>query len=292
MTWLRISVDCTRGDVEPMLEFLDRLGAESVSVVAREDKPLFSDDPAAPDYWGRSRLAALFPPDADTDILVACVRNRLGPDTAATLVVDMLADRDWSRSGRDAGTPLLFGDTLCVCPSWLVPPAGRRVLRLDPGLAFGTGSHPTTALCLDWLAAQDLRGRMLVDYGCGSGILGLCAALLGAEAVWLVDVDEQALEASRVNALQNELLARLRFLAPGELPDRRADMLVANILLNPLLQLAPHFAQLLAPGAPIALSGLLATQAQECIAAYERWFSMDAMKFRNEWALVTGTRRA
>lgn len=290
MTWLRISLDCGRGDVEPMLEFLDRLGAESVSVVAREDKPLFSDDPAAPDYWGRSRLVALFPPDADTDILVACLRNRLGPAQSVTLTVDMLADRDWSRSGRDAGSPLLFGDTLCVCPSWLTPPGGRHVLRLDPGLAFGTGSHPTTALCLDWLSGRDLRGRVVVDYGCGSGILGLCAALLGAAEVWLVDVDEQALAASRVNAGRNGLLERVRYLAPGVVPDRPADVLVANILLNPLLQLAPHLAQLVAPGAPVALSGLLATQARECIAAYERWFSMDGMIFRNEWALVTGTR--
>lgn len=290
MTWLRISFDCARAGVEPMQEFLDRLGATSVSVVAREDTPLFSDDPAATDYWGQSRLTALFPGDADTDILIACLRNRLGPAASATLAVDMLGDRDWSRSGRDAASPLLFGDTLCVCPSWLTPPPGRHVLRLDPGLAFGTGSHPTTALCLEWLAARDWRNRVLVDYGCGSGILGLCGALLGAAEVWMVDVDEQALVASRVNALHNGLLDRVRFLAPGDVPARRADGLVANILLNPLLQLAPHLAALLAPGAPIALSGLLATQAHECITAYERWFSMDGMNFRNEWALVTGTR--
>lgn len=290
MTWLRISLDCARADVAPLLDFLDRLGAASMSVVAREDRPLFSDDPATPDFWEQSRLVALFPADADTDILVACLRNRLGPAQATTLVVDMLADQDWSASGRDAQAPLLFGDNLCVCPSWVAPPAGRHVLKLDPGLAFGTGTHPTTALCLEWLAARDLRGRVLVDYGCGSGILGLCGALLGAAEVWMVDVDQQALAASRVNAERNGLQERVRFLDPGRIPERHADVLVANILLNPLLELAPHFARLLAPGAPMALSGLLSTQAPECIAACSHWFSMGAMTFRNEWALVEGTR--
>lgn len=290
MTWLRISLDCARADVEPMLEFLDRLGAASVSVVARAGQPLFSDDPATPDYWRQSRLVALFPADADTDILVACLRNRMGTAQARTLVVDVLADQDWTTSGRDAEAPLLFGANLCVCPSWLAPPPGRLTLKLDPGLAFGTGTHPTTALCLEWLAAQDLHGRVLVDYGCGSGILGLCGALLGAAEVWMVDVDDQALTASRSNAEQNGLVERVRFLDPRAVPARPAHMLVANILLNPLLELAPHFAHLLAPGAPMALSGLLATQAPECIAACGRWFSMGAMTFRNEWALVEGTR--
>jgi ribosomal protein L11 methyltransferase len=165
------------------------------------------------------------------------------------------------------------------------------VLILDPGLGFGTGSHPTTKLCLDWLAAHDLHECALIDYGCGSGILGLSAALLGAGVVWLVDIDTQALAASRVNAERNQLLDRVRFLPPGAAPDQPADLLVANILLNPLLELAPHIARLVRPGASLALSGLLATQAEECLAAYAPWFSMGGMTFRDEWALVQGRRR-
>ncbi len=285
-------MDCARADVESLMEFLDRLGADSVSIAAGDASPLYSDDPAAPEYWRQSRLQALFPIDAEPDILIACLRNRLGAACAATLVVDELGDQDWSLSGRSGLGPLLFGDQLCVCPGWVAAPADRRVLTLDPGLGFGTGSHPTTALCLDWLAARDLRGCTLIDYGCGSGILGLSAALLGAAEVWLVDIDAQALAASRVNAERNHLLDRVRFLAPGAAPDRPADLLVANILLNPLLELAPQFARLVRPGAALALSGLLATQAGDCLAAYEPWFSMGDMTFRNEWALLQGRRRS
>ena len=291
MAWLRISMDCARADVDSLMEFLDRLGAESVSIGAGDDRPLYGDDPSAPDYWQQSRLQALFPADAETDILVACLRNRLGPARATSLSIDPLGDQDWSVSGRTGQGPLFFGDDLCVCPSWVTAPAGRKVLTLDPGLAFGTGTHATTALCLGWLAAHDLRGRTLIDYGCGSGILGLCAALLGAAEVWFVDVDAQALAASRMNAERNGLLDRVRFLHPGAVPAQPAGLLIANILLNPLLDLAPHFARLVRPGAALVLSGLLSTQAEECLAAYGRWFSMGGMTFRNEWALVHGTRR-
>ncbi len=291
MPWLRISMDCARADVEPLMQFLDRLGADSVSIVARGEGALYSDDPAAPEYWRQSRLQALFPIDAEPDILIACLRNRLGTTLAESLYIDELGDQDWSLSGRAGIEPLLFGDQLCVCPSWVTAPADRKVLILDPGLGFGTGSHPTTALCLDWLASRELPGSVLIDYGCGSGVLGLCAALLGAAEAWLVDIDAQALVASRLNAERNQLLGRVRFLSPGAVPDRPADLLVANILLNPLLELAPHFARLVRPGASLALSGLLATQAGDCLAAYDPWFSMGGMTFRNEWALVQGRRR-
>ncbi len=284
-------MDCARADVEPLMQFLDRLGAESISIVAREDIALYSDDPAALEYWRQSRLQALFPIDAEPDILIACLRNRLGMARAGSLRIDELADRDWSLSGRAGLEPMLFGDRLCVCPSWVAAPPGRRVLTLDPGLGFGTGSHPTTSLCLDWLASRDLRGCVLIDYGCGSGILGLSATLLGAAEVWLVDIDAQALAASRVNAERNRLLDRVHFLLPGALPDRPADLLVANILLNPLLDLAPRSARLVRPGGALALSGLLSTQAGDCLAAYDPWFSMGGMTFRNEWALVQGQRR-
>jgi ribosomal protein L11 methyltransferase len=290
MAWLRFTLDCRDADVDPLTEFLERLGAVSVSVAARDGEPLFGDAPGVPAYWRQSRLTALFPADADRDILVACLRNRLGAAPAAALAVNLLADDDWSRSGRDAREPLLFGADLCVCPGWVEPPAGRRVLRLDPGIAFGTGSHPTTGLCLDWLAARELEDRLVIDYGCGSGILGLAAALRGAREARLVDIDAQALTASRANAERNDLTARVRLCTPETLPPEPADVLVANILLDPLVKLAPRFAQLTAPGAAIALSGLLANQIGACLAAYEPWFRMGPMTFRDEWALVVGMR--
>ncbi|MBI1732560.1 MAG: 50S ribosomal protein L11 methyltransferase [Gammaproteobacteria bacterium] len=291
MAWLCISMDCAQADVDRLTEFLDRLGAGSVSISAGDDRQLFGDDPAAPEYWQCCRVRALFPADADVDVLLACLRNHLGPGPAASVSVAAVPDQDWSGSGQSGLEPLLFGERLCICPSWIAPPPARLVLTLDPGLAFGSGTHPTTALCLEWIASRDLRGCTFVDYGCGSGVLGLSAALLGADRVWMADSDPQALAASRANAERNGLLDRLHYLEPRAPLPVPADVLVANILLGPLRELAPYFASVTRPGAEIALSGLLATQAEEGLAAYEPWFSMGPMVFRNEWVLVQGVRR-
>lgn len=294
MSWLRLALDCDGTQVPALSELLQRLGAEAVSV-ERAGGPellLAADERAA--YWERSRISALLPADADLDIVIACLRQCAAPSALSNPAVERVADRDWVAIGRAAHGPLLFGGRLCICPSWAEAPAAAPLptLVLDPGLAFGTGAHPTTALCLEQLAARPPQDGEVIDYGCGSGVLGLAAALLGARRVTAVDVDAQARAATRANAARNGMADRVRAQAP-ELPlPAPADLLLANILLAPLLELAPRFAALTRPGGSILLSGLLATQADACAAAYRPWFELEPALFRDEWALLAGRRLA
>jgi ribosomal protein L11 methyltransferase len=188
--------------------------------------------------------------------------------------------------------PLRFGDRLWIVPSWHDAPDPHAAnLLLDPGLAFGTGTHPTTALCLEWLDGQDVTSRQVIDYGCGSGILGLAALLLGADHVIGVDTDPQALEASRENARRNKVEEdRLDLFLPGDEPDTMADIMLANILAQPLIGLAPKLAAKVKPGGDIVLSGILSNQAREVMEAYEPWFIMDEPEQREEWIRLTGRR--
>ena len=178
-------------------------------------------------------------------------------------------------------------------PSWAKAPpfeAGQVGMILDPGLAFGTGAHPTTAMCLAWLAGEDMRNREAVDYGCGSGILTTAAAKLGARSVWAVDIDRQALEATRRNADANEVGHRVRVRLPGDLPPLTADLLVSNILANTLSGLAQTLSRLLAPGARLALAGILEEQSTEVIARFAPWCALHALEQRGGWVLLAGTR--
>ncbi len=187
---------------------------------------------------------------------------------------------------------MVFGERLCICPGWLKPPDGyQHIITLDPGLAFGTGGHPTTSLCLEWLARQELTGRSVIDYGCGSGILALAAARLNAGKVYAVDIDLQAVAAARNNAGRNKL-EEITIGAAEEVDLPASDILIANILLTPLLAFAPKFSTLVKAKGDIVLSGILASQAEECLAAYGRWFKMDEPEFRNEWAMLHGVRLA
>jgi ribosomal protein L11 methyltransferase len=201
-------------------------------------------------------------------------------------------DKDWEREWMDDFRPLQFGSRLWIVPSWHQPPDPDAAnLSLDPGLAFGTGTHPTTALCLEWLDGQDVGGQQVIDYGCGSGILGLAALLLGADHVTGVDTDQQALEASRENARRNEVdESRLDLYLPGDEPGTVADVMLANILAQPLIGLAPHLAGKVKAGGHLVLSGILSSQAREVMAAYEPWFIMDEPEQREEWIRLTGRR--
>jgi ribosomal protein L11 methyltransferase len=291
MQWLRLAFDCRAERVEALSELLERLGAESVAVSGAAAGTLMTAATESPGYWPVSRLAALLPEDADLDIILACLRNAAGPDGLRNCRIEVLPDRDWIAAGREGQGALLFGERLCICPSWVRPPAGKQVLTLDPGLAFGTGAHATTALCLDWIAAQDLNGREVIDYGCGSGVLALAAAVLGARRVYAVDIDAAAVSATAENARRNALGDVVVAAHPDTAPLVPVDLLFANILLGPLLELAPRFAELLKPGGEMLLSGILATQSEACLGHYARWFTMAAPRYRAEWALLHGCRR-
>jgi ribosomal protein L11 methyltransferase len=292
MDWLQLAFDCRAEEVDALTDLLGRLGAESVSVSRGNGAPLLAAATENPGYWPASRIAALLPAEADLDILLACVRNAAGPGGLRNLRIEPVADRDWIAAGRAAQGVLEFGDRLCICPSWGSAPHGKQVLTLDPGLAFGTGAHATTALCLEWIATNDLAGRTVIDYGCGSGVLALAAARLGAAAVHAVDVDPVAVAVTVENALKNGLAARVSAGHPDGAGLVPVDLLVANILLGPLIELAPRFATLVRAGGDILLSGILATQAEACLGRYTRWFTMAAPRYRGEWALLAGRRRA
>lgn len=194
----------------------------------------------------------------------------------------------------DSFQPMRFGNRLWICPSWQSPPEPEAVnLFIDPGLAFGSGTHHTTAMCLTWLDSADVAGKTLIDYGCGSGVLALAAALLDAKVVHAVDNDPQAILATRDNAQRNSIAAeRIPTYLPAELPDMQADILLANILAAPLQSLAATFAQLLKPGGQLVLSGLLTTQIDDVIAAYQSWVDFAAPVIDADWVCLTGTRRA
>jgi ribosomal protein L11 methyltransferase len=245
-------------------------------------------DPVA-QPWQLSRLVALF--DAGFD--VAGALGEAAGALAKPLPVHQtyaVEDQDWVRATQSQFGPIAIADRLHIVPTWCEPPQQGVVIRLDPGLAFGTGSHPTTHLCLEWLLEQLHGGESLLDYGCGSGVLAIAAAKLGATLVIGTDVDPQALNSSRANAQSNRVDAA--FVVPDALPARDFDIVVANILANPLILLAPAIAARVRPGGRLALSGILDSQVDAVVIAYSRWFKLAACRRADGWALLSGERSA
>lgn len=293
MSWLRLTVECPMQQVAALSQLFEQFDALAISSEAVSEEPLYAGVDEAPIYWQRTAISALFDPGIDLDILLACARNRIGDDHLLGSRVEAVSDKNWIDEQQKEFSAMVFADRLCIHPSWVAAPQDcAATLVLDPGLAFGSGRHATTSLCLNWLAGRDLEHCELIDYGCGSGILALAAAALGAASVSAVDIDPQALSACRANADRNHLLDRVSVHSAGESALPTADILIANILLKPLQELAPRFAALLRPGGKLVLSGILAVQVDACLATYRPWFNMDAPVFQDEWALLEGTRVA
>jgi ribosomal protein L11 methyltransferase len=292
MTWLQLTLDCERKAVERLCTLLERFSAVSISLSAASGEAMLAEGISLREnFWERTRISALLHADTDLDILLACLRNCAGADQILGYQIEMIGDRDWVSEVQQSHRPQVFGDRLCICPGWCSPPDNiPHLIMLDPGLAFGTGGHDTTAMCLDWLVQNDVTGRVVIDYGCGSGVLALAAAALGASHVYAVDIDPQALTATRSNAVRNQMQFNITVAHPGEIDLPIADILLANVLLRPLLELAPEFARLTGDGGAVVLSGVLAVQSEECLAAYQTWFNMDTPWYRKEWALLHGIR--
>jgi ribosomal protein L11 methyltransferase len=288
---LQLTIDLGARDPAPYEEALFGLGAVSVTLEDAADDPVLEPAPGATPLWPTVVLKALFEQGAEPAAIAAKLELALPGGPAPRF--EVVADRQWERVWLEAFRPMRFGQRLWVCPDG--QPAGAvdavRV-ELDPGLAFGTGTHPTTALCLEWLDAQPLAGREVVDYGCGSGILAIAAAKLGAARVHAVDIDPQALTATRENAARNEVSDRVSTTSEPALAPLSADVLVANILAGPLVELGARFAAALRPGGQLALSGLLAEQADAVTAAYRPCFHIDAKTTRDGWVLLGGRKRA
>ncbi|MGG2395708.1 50S ribosomal protein L11 methyltransferase [Pseudomonas sp. SH1-B] len=292
MPWLQVRLAITPEQAETYEDALLEVGAVSVTFMDAEDQPIFEPDLGTTPLWSHTHLLALFEADTDETALLAHLALLCG-GTLPEHQVERIEDQDWERSWMDNFQPMRFGQRLWIVPSWHAAPEPNAVnLLLDPGLAFGTGTHPTTALCLEWLDGQPLEGCDVIDFGCGSGILAIAALLLGAPQAIGTDIDPQALEASRDNASRNGIdPARFPVYLPADMPQQPADVVVANILAGPLVSLAPQITTLVKAGGRLALSGILAEQAEEVRAAYEGAFDLDPTAVKEGWVRISGVRR-
>jgi len=287
----QLVIDLGRADPGPAEQACLALGAIAVSLTDGGDHPVLEPGPGEMPLWPELRLLALFGQATDPRMLAAVLTAVLGlPERS--IRVEELADRPWEREWLKDFRPMRFGRRLWVCPGGQgAPAADAVVLELDPGLAFGTGTHATTALCLEWLDGLTLAGRSVLDYGCGSGILALAALRLGAFAATAFDIDAQALLATRENAKRNRLEGGLTIAADTASICGPFDVALANILAGPLVGLAPALARHCAPGGDIALAGILDAQAPEVAQAYGPWFDIGPAARRDGWTMLAGRRR-
>ena len=298
MSFLALEFDANAADAERWADALLDAGALAVDTadphvgsereIARYGEPNSITAPTAADLWPVCRLSALFGKDADAGNALAKVSAVLGAAVPAYTIAT-IADDDWVRKTQQQFQPICVAPGLWIVPSWCEPADPKAInLRLDPGLAFGTGSHPTTRMCLRWLALHLSAGATVLDYGCGSGILAIAAAKLGAAAVDAIDVDTQAITASRENAKLNNVVAR--FDLAEAFTASTYDVVVANILANPLQLLAPLLAARVRACGQVVLSGILEPQAAAVIAAYEPWFTIDVWNSEEGWVALAGSR--
>lgn len=290
MAWIQIRLNSTNECAEIVSDFLEELGSVSVTFMDSRDTPIFEPLPGETRLWGNTDVIALF--DAETEmqpILNALRQSGLLEDDFACKI-EQIEDKDWEREWMDNFHPMQFGKRLWICPSWREIPDPNAVnVMLDPGLAFGTGTHPTTALCLEWLDSLDLTGKTVIDFGCGSGILAIAALKLGATSAIGIDIDPQAILASRNNAEANGVADRLRlFLSDDKPADLKADVVVANILSGPLKELYPVIGRLLKPNGVLGLSGILETQAASVCEVYAQTFKLEPVVANEEWCLISG----
>ena len=300
MPWLAVTLIVDARCVEALSDTLMESGALSVDVSdaaagTPTERPLFAEPGSAPAVnWALNRVVALFQQDAAVARIVPAALQTCALPAGTAYGIDRVDDQDWVRLTQAQFTPQQISSRLWVIPTWHeVVDAAAINIRLDPGLAFGTGTHPTTRLCLRWLDAHLTPGATVIDYGCGSGILAIAAMKLGAASAAGIDIDEQALLAARHNARQNHTEVSY-FAAEDELHAQlksAANVVVANILANPLTVLAPLLARLTLPGGQVVLSGILATQADEVRASYQPWFDMNTTEPEDEWVLLAGVRR-
>lgn len=295
MAWTALKFTITGSDAEAWADALIEAGAVSVDITdaaagTTDEVPQFGEpNEFAPGVWTLNVLSALFDETADVPGIVAGIAAEYGWRAPVVYSLTRVEEQDWVRLTQSQFEPIRISSRLWILPSWHAAPDPDAInLVVDPGLAFGTGSHPTTRLCLQWLEAHLRRGETVLDYGCGSGILAIAAMRLGAGAVAGTDLDPQALIASRGNAVINQVACD--FVAPEALRDGTHDLVVANILTNPLKILAPALAGRVRAGGRIVLSGILVDQAAAVIAAYQPWFNIGVWHADEGWAALTGIR--
>jgi ribosomal protein L11 methyltransferase len=298
MPFLQLTLPIGSADPEPFEDALMEAGALSITLEDAGDDPVLEPPPGTTPLWPTVRIRALFDANEDRDSLAGRLHST--PLDWPVAHIETIADRAWEREWLQDFKPMRFGNRLWVCPNGQRPPSELQTtsyslqpvfLDLDPGLAFGTGTHPTTRLCLEWLDGTDLRGRTVIDFGCGSGILAVAALKLGASHALGVDIDDQALTATIDNATRNAVLDHLQVSSVDSMPREPANIVLANILAEPLIDLADRLAELVLPGGSIVLSGLLEKQAEQVARRYQPWFDIAPVVVSDGWARLDGLRR-
>lgn len=294
MPWIQLKINAIASDAEALSDLLQQQGALSVTFQDSYDTPVYEPLPGETRLWGNTDVVGLFPAGTDITSLLAALKRQPLLQAGFAHSTEMLEDKDWEREWMVNFHPMRFGKRLWICPGWCEVPDEQAVnVILDPGLAFGTGTHPTTALCLQWLDSLDLTGKTVIDFGCGSGILAIAALKLGAAQATGIDIDPQAIQASYDNAQRNGVESRLTLHLAGKQPaGLHADVVIANILAAPLCELAPQINDLLLPGGMLGLSGILLNQAERVSAAYRQYCHLQPLSTQDEWCRITGTKCA
>lgn len=291
MAWLEVSCEVAIQETDHYSDLLESLGAVSISLYDAGNQPILEPAPGTTPLWDKLKIVGLFPADCNVDLL----HQQLTAFLAVPYQLTPLAEQEWTRTWLEHFQPMRFGQKLWIVPEQTPLPsevtADAAIVRLDPGLAFGTGTHPTTALCLRWLDANPPRNKTVIDYGCGSGILGIAALKLGAQEVFAIDYDPQALTATQENAKRNDIdPTRLKTFAPEHFKAGAAQVVLANILAEPLISLAPTLKDCCLSGGSIVMSGFLDTQLEKLKATYAPWFRFRKALFEEEWGLLEAIR--
>ena len=292
MPWHQISVITNENIAPPLADFFSNLGAVSVTYMDAEDEPVYEPAIGETKIWSNTQVIALYELDADPERIKTQVFRQFKKDDLHNWLHEELADQEWERAWMEYYKPMKFADKLWVCPTdqeQFEP--GTVCLTLDPGLAFGTGTHPTTALCLEWLASHDLTGKTVIDYGCGSGILAVAAILLGAKIAHAVDIDPQALTATQSNALKNNVQDKIKCYLPDQFDPFQAEIVLANILAKPLIDMSEQICALLVSGGQLVLSGILHEQAESVISAYQHHITFNPLVQQEDWIRLDGIKR-
>ena len=295
MSWLQIAINTTKNHVEIAEECLFGAGAQTVTLTDAADQPILEPGPDETPIWNTVIITGLFTFEDNQQSLLDSIEHCL-PDIEFSCSTEILEDQNWTRAWMEHFHAMQFGPRLWVCPLHIEPPEPEAInLRLDPGLAFGTGTHPTTSLCLRWLDQNIHDQKTLLDYGCGSGILAIAACMLGANQADGVDIDPQALTATFDNAETNRVKKQIKTFLPNDFqkqhPDTQYDLVIANILSGPLAELASMLAGHAKTGGDIVLSGILKEQAAPLIETYSQYFKMDAPVFEEDWVLLHGVKK-
>lgn len=291
MNWNQITFFANQINAEAISDYLHELGALAVTLKEGGEEEIFEPLPGETPLWQQTQVVGLFDQEIDIQVVLNLVGSKFS-HAIAQHFIEEIEDQNWERAWLNDFKPMQFGENLWIIPSTYEPEAPNAInIFLDPGLAFGTGTHATTAMCLKWLDFNPPVNKCVVDYGCGSGILAIAAVKLGAAKVDAVDIDPQALEATRANAINNKVDQNINTFLPDKFSTKLVDILLANILAKPLIQFAKSFADIVMPEGKILLSGILAEQADEVLHAYEPYFEMVLADSQDGWVLLSGTRK-